>query len=70
MSSNEQMELFYVWTDFDDFYCATLENEAKSVKVRAQEARDAGRADFAVSLDNWANTLLSWKAKRETHRPK
>lgn len=72
MSSNkqEQMELFYVWSDFDDFYCATLEREARSVKVRAQEARNEGREDFAVHLDEWANTLLSWKAKHETRRPK
>ena len=64
------MELFYVWTDFDDFYCATLEREARSVKVRAQEARNEGREDFAVHLDEWANTLLSWKANHETRRPK
>lgn len=69
-SEQAQMELFYVWTDFDDFYCATLEREARSVKVRAQEARKVGREDFAVSLENWAKTLLSWKEKRETHRPK
>lgn len=69
-SPNEQLELFRPWTDFDDFYCGTLEREAMSVKARAQEARDEGREDFAVSLERWAKTLLSWKAKHETHRPK
>lgn len=65
-----QMELFDLWTDFDDFYCATLEREAMSVKARVLEARKAGREDFAVSLEEWAQTLLSWKAKHETRRPK
>ena len=65
-----QLELMRFWSDFDDFYCATLEREAMSVKARAQEARKVGREDFAVSLEDWANTLLTWKANRETHRPK
>jgi hypothetical protein len=69
-NSDAQMELFDLWTDFDDFYCATLEREARSVKARVLEARKAGREDFAVHLDEWANTLLSWKAKHETRRPK
>jgi hypothetical protein len=66
---DEQLELFDLWTDFDDFYCATLEREAKSVKVRVLEARKAGREDFAVHLEEWAETLLSWKTNHETRRP-
>ncbi len=70
MRSDEQPTLFYVWSDFDEFYCATLNNEINAVKARALEARTEGREDFAVSLEKWAGTLLSWKEKRETHRPK